>query len=263
MTKAGYNVRHGFWATVLLVAVLAACGGAQQRSDSGASGAKAGSGARKVDPNDPFAGGCSRQGEAGKTVINPECIRCNPAVAENLTIADLGTVAVASVEIVGNATLGASREVIRRSHDDTMGITEVLTRRFIEAGVPMAERDKALANKMFDELEFSASGAVDDASAPAIGHQQGAKTLVVSQFEFNGEFDYGANEGGDIILREPKSISYQAIRIKGLDVSRGLVVFDVRYSITGNVSKVLMPKVLAQYAVQDILKRLRTAGPRF
>lgn len=199
---------------------------------------------------------CVRPGPGGQNIINPECIRRDVAVPIGMKVADLGTVAVATFEIVGNATLEGTGQTVRRAHPDSMEVTDAVMRRLLANGVPLVERDRSATDKLLDELKVSASGLVDETSAPSIGKQLGVKTLIVGRYEFTGEFEYSRNEAGDIILKNPRSISHQTVRIKALDVEKGQIIIDAKFSMTGKVVNVLMPQALVKYGIQQILEQM-------
>jgi len=260
-------------AFVFMVLMIAGCGaplarvdaGNRQSSVRGDSDGKASAepADTELDENAVKLDACVRKGPGGRNVISPECIRQDISVLPGMKAKDLGTVGMATFEIVGDVTLDGLSKTIRRSHADSMEVTDTIMRRLLGAGIPLVERDRRLTDKLLEELHVSASELVDSETAPSIGHQLGVKTLIVGRFEFSGEFHYAQDENGDVILKKPKSIGYQAVRIKALDVSRGQVIIDARFSMTGSVVSVLMPQTLARYAATEILSRLGAEGVAF
>ena len=199
---------------------------------------------------------CLRPGPGSRSIIDPACIRSDVSVLPKLNRKDLGNVAIATFTIVGQAALGESNQIIRRVHPDTMEVTDTLSRRMLDAGINLVERDRRLIDAMLKELDHSTGDLIDQTSAPLIGHQLGSNTLIIGRYEFSGEFNYKTNNAGDIILTTPKKISYQSVRVKGLDIEEGKVLFDMQFSLTQKVSRVLMPKTLTAYAVRVLLERL-------
>lgn len=257
---------------ILLLMLGAGCGAWMKqveggRQSAGGGGTDAGRAAepadRELDDNAVKLDACVRKGPGGRNVISPECIRQDISVLPGMKAKDLGTVGMATFEIVGDVALDGLSKTIRRSHADSMEVTDTIMRRLLGAGIPLVERDRRLTDKLLEELHVSASELVDSETAPSIGHQLGVKTLIVGRFEFSGEFEFVQDENGDVILKKPKSIGYQAVRIKALDVSRGQVIIDARFSMTGSVVSVLMPQTLARYAATEILSRLGADAATF
>ena len=66
-----------------------------------------------------------------------------------------------------------------------------------------------------------------------------------------------------MILKKPEVDRLPGGSDKALDVSRGQVIIDARFSMTGSVVSVLMPQTLARYAATEILSRLGADGAAF
>jgi len=216
-----------------------------------------------VDENGFPEGVCRINGDGGTIRVNPRCIRQDMAIAPGLNLTDLGTIGVATFEVVGTVTPEGSGRVLRNAGPDTMDVTETIVRRLLDNGVTLVERERSVTDALLQELSFSASGLVDDNTAPSIGHQLGVQTLIVGRYEFSGEFAWSVNEAGEMILGRSRKIGYQVIRIKALDVERGQVLIDAKFSMTGNVADILMPQVLARYGVLQILERIRPVQETF
>lgn len=199
---------------------------------------------------------CLKAEPGGKTTVNPNCIRADVAVAKGVTLESLGTVAVATFEMVSIAQLSGTKKIIKSSHPEDSGLTDTFTRRLLDAGVMLVERERNLIDKTLEELEYSTSSLVDISTSPEIGQQLGAQTLIVGRYEFSGEFDYATNEKGDLVIQKPVSIGVQRIRIKALDITKGQIIMDAEFSMTGKVVNVLMPRTLAQFGAGALIERL-------
>jgi hypothetical protein len=196
---------------------------------------------------------CLRKGEGGKTMVNPACIRQDVGIAPDVTFKTLGNVAVATFVMSSTVHDTATNKMMTNSHPDTSGATDAFVRRMLGKGINMVERERALTDKMLEELKYSTDSLIEVTSAPKIGHHLGAKTLIVGKYEFSGDFDVARDEKGGLVIREVKKVSYQMLKIKGLDLEKGRVAFDMKFSLTEKSSPVLMPEKLAGFAANVLI----------
>lgn len=202
---------------------------------------------------------CLRQGTAGKTLISPACITQDVGFPPGLTRQDLGNLIVVPFTYAGQAYESQTRRLISHHGDERFGATQAFIRQLMNAGLTLVERDPQLTQEMLKEFNYSSDGLVDMETAPAIGNHMGGKTLIVGRFEFTGDFDVARDETGNDVLREPRKISYQALRVKGLDIEKGVILFDIRLTMGENVSKSLLPEQLAAFAGHVLLERFGQA----
>ena len=212
----------------------------------------------KEAPQEPV---CFSELPGGKTKLHKECLGLDIAVTPGVSMDALNGVTVATFEIHGNAKLVGEKQIISKSYSDPYGATDAFTRRLLDTGIRLIERDRKVTDKRLSELDHSISGMVESSSAPAIGQELGAKVLIVGRYEFSGEFDYSINSADEIVLGESKRITHQVIRIKGLDIEKATILFDARISMTERVSKTLMPKTLAAFAAEQILDKINHSKP--
>jgi len=206
-------------------------------------------------------GACVGKDQAGRTVIRASCINLEKGIVPGLKTSDLGAVAVAAFEIrtrPKETSSGGAPELL--TFPDNQDITGSFTRPFINANIPLVERNPKEISRLLTEHKFSVSGLVEGKKAPSLGKFLGAKTLIVGIYEVQGEFPEGRKDAaGNLVIGKPKSLQRQSIHIRGLDMESGRIVFDVKASLSGQVISYPAPRRLAGFAGDTLIQELGKA----
>jgi hypothetical protein len=146
--------------------------------------------------------------------------------------------------------------IARNAHEDTMGATDAFVRELLGAGLVLVDRQAVDAR--LTELQRSSSMLVDDASAPSLGNELGAATLVVGRYRFHCDGTVARGPDGDFV--KPERVYSQSVEIKGFDLERGVVLFDAEIALDESTSDGrLLPKSLARTAGRRLVAHLRQA----
>jgi hypothetical protein len=254
---------------LLLVSALAiaACGAGQSvRQEPRAPGSGA---ANKggIEGSEMGQYPCIKTAQDGRRLIRKECIHADVDVPDGLRLADLKNVTIATFEVVGTATYPDTGEVLAwEQHDNqskSFGVTDAFAGRLVANGLSLVTRNRDVTDHILKELELSTSKLMDEDSAPAIAGMLGANTLIVGRYRFAGCFELRRGAGADVYLGPAKSVALQSIEVKAFDVSKGKVLFNARFSMTGRTSEKLTPRLLARYAAKVLMAKFWQAGERF
>jgi hypothetical protein len=195
----------------------------------------------------PGCGGRQSPSGGGPIRLSPEE---QVAVKPGTTVAGLGGVAIATFHIEGQAHVEGRVE--HRTHPDSMGATAAFQRPFLAAGLRIVDRQATDAR--LAELKHAASGLVDDDTAPGLGKELGAQTLVVGAYRFAGEMTAKAGEHGNLFIA-PKRVYGQEVAVRGFDVESGEMRFDIKLKL-GREADALLPEKLAAEAARRLLGRM-------
>ena len=106
------------------------------------------------------------------------------------------------------------------------------------------------------EHGYTAIGIVDDDTAPSLGNELGAQTLIVGRYRFNCEGELVGGEGTDFI--QPTKVFSQSVQVKGFHLETAQVLFDVELTLDEASSEGrMLPRSLARGAGRRLVAKLK------
>ena len=199
--------------------------------------------------------------------INPECLKTDAAgrslfrvgclVGEpegfKISLRDLGPVLV--VPFTVQATLATSEGVSTLTCQlDEMA--EAFAGRLLDHRLRVVERDKL--DTVLNELHFATGDEIDQATAVRLGQLLSAHVLIFGTYELEAEFqDLGTVHDCGTILKGSSRVTYQAVRVRAIELEHGEVLGRLKLLLARNAATVLMPTVLAHEAADRIVRRLQ------
>lgn len=185
------------------------------------------------------------------------CSTSTPAVQARVFVApdvgatQLGRIAIPTFRIDGRVV--EHDRIVRRDHADTMDLTRTFISRL--AATRLVVLDRQFVDGRVREMNINVSGLVFDETAPSFGRELGAQTLVVGYYRFDCTGSIARGAHGDFI--DPEAVQSQMLRVRGIRLETGQVIFDLELSLDSEASAGrLLPKSLARAAAKRLLARL-------
>ena len=201
--------------------------------------------------------GCGTASRVGASTDAPGEATGEVVCRSDARLDQLGNVAVATFAIEGvfeHSDADGNPTVTRRRNDqDTMAATEMFIRHLNTQGLTLLDRQQTDAR--IKELGYSTSILVQDETAPSMGNEYGANTLMVGRYVFNAAGKLTTGRGGKFLA--PEKVFSQRLVVRVFDLESATVLCDVERGVQADNR--LLPRSLARDAAQKLLSHLRAS----